>query len=224
MPHTIELSAEPRAEMGKGQVKALRRTGYVPANVYGGVSESMPIKVQAKALDGVLRHSSATTLIDLKVGSSAIRKCFVRDVRYAPVKGAPLHVDFFAVNMDTRMRAIVQLVLRGESPAARGADVMLLALLSQVHVEGRPGDLPETIEVDVTGIVEVEQAIHVKDLKLPDGVAVLDDPETIVVKAQFMRAAAAAAESEAEDSAAAGAGTGAAEAEAKGVATRAPAH
>ncbi len=64
MAHTIELNAETRVELGKSQVKALRRTGYVPANVYGAAAASLPIKVLSKALAEVLLHSSSTTMIE----------------------------------------------------------------------------------------------------------------------------------------------------------------
>lgn len=207
MSHTIGLKTELREEVGKGQVKVLRRAGYVPGNVYGGGMTSTAIKVQSKALDEVLRHSSSTTLVDLEIGSKEQRRCLIRNVQYGLIKREALHVDFFAVNMDSLIRATIHIVTRGESPAARGADAMLLHPVTQVHVEGRPGDLPEEIVLDISGLTEIDQAIHARDLKLPNGVTLLDDPDEIIVKVQLVRGAAdseAPVVGSAEESAASG--------------------
>lgn len=189
MPHTIELKAEPRELAGK-KVKQLRRQGYVPGNVYGDGMESMPVQVEAKALETALRHATSTTLVDLTVGKSHLRRhVLVRNVQYELLKRIPTHVDFYAVRMDATIKASVPLVLRGESPAAHGADVILLHPVGAVNVEGKPGDLPEAIEVDVTGLTEVNQAIYARDLPLPRGTTLLDDPEELIVKVQQTKAA-----------------------------------
>jgi len=189
MPHTIELKAEPRTVTGK-QVKHLRRQGIVPANVYGDGIESTPIQVELKELQHALSHATATTLVDLTVGKSHMRRhVLVRDVQYELLKRIPTHVDFYAVRMDQKIRAAVPIVLRGESPAARQSDVMLLHPVAVLNVEGRPGDLPQAIEVDVSGLAEVDQTIYARDVELPNGVALVDPPEELIVKVQFTKAA-----------------------------------
>ena len=189
MAHTIDLSAEPRSILGK-KVKQLRAAGKVPANLYGHGIESTPIQVDSKALQEALRHATSTTLVNLKVGSRAkARPVFVRDVRYGLIKREPLHVDFFAVRMDEKMRAAVPLVFRGDAPAARDAELMLFHPVSSVQVEGLPGDLPEALAVDVSHLAEVDQTIYARDLQLPDGVTLLDDPDGLLVRVQMVRAA-----------------------------------
>src|SRR5579885_2521101 len=133
MPHTIELKAEPRTVLGK-KVKQLRRQGLVPANVYGDGVEPMPIQLDAKALQQAL----------------------ARDVQWELLKHVPSHVDFYAVRMDANIKAAVPIVLRGESPAAKQSDIMLLHPVAALNVAGRPGNLPEAIEVDVSGLTEVD--------------------------------------------------------------------
>jgi large subunit ribosomal protein L25 len=189
LPHTIELQAEPRTVSGK-KVKQLRRQGLIPGNVYGGAIESMPVQVEMKALQEALRHATPTTLVDLTVGKMHLRQqVLVRDVQYELLKRVPTHVDFYAVNMDRKIKAQVAIVLRGESPATKQSDIMLLHPVSQVNVEGMPGALPEAIEVDVSVLEEVDQTIYARDLKLPEGVTLLDPPEELIVKVQLTKAA-----------------------------------
>ncbi len=200
MPHTIELRAEPRTVLGK-KVKQLRRQGLVPANVYGDGVEPMPIQLDAKALQQALAHATATTLVDLTIGSSHFRRhVLVRDVQWELLKHVPIHVDFYAVRMDANIKAAVPIVLRGESPAAKQSDIMLLHPVAALNVAGRPGNLPEAIEVDVSGLTEVDQAIYARDIPLPSGVTLVDPPEELIVKVQPTRAAieAEAAAEEAE--------------------------
>ena len=187
MPHTVELKAEPREVSGK-KVKQLRRQGFVPGNVYGDGMDSIPVQVEVKALENALRHATSTTLVDLTVGKSHLRRhVLVRDVQYELLKRIPTHVDFYAVRMDAKIKASVPLVLRGESPAARESNVILLHPVAAVNVEGKPGDLPEAIEVDVTGLTDVDQTIYARDLPLPHGTTLLDDPEELIVKVQITK-------------------------------------
>jgi large subunit ribosomal protein L25 len=190
MAHTIDLDVQPRSVLGK-KVKQLRRAGLVPANVYGHGVESTALQVEAKALEGVLKHATATTLINLKIGDGRRRRSvFVRDIRYSILRHEPEHVDFFAVRMDEPIRAAVPIVFRGEAPAARNADYMLFHPVSAVNVSGLPAELPEALAVDVSGLTEVDQTIHARDLHLPENVHLLDDPDEIIIKVQLVRAAA----------------------------------
>jgi large subunit ribosomal protein L25 len=187
--HTIDLSAEPRSVTGK-KVKHLRAEGKIPANVYGHGMESTAIQVDSKALQEALRHATSTTLINLKVGSRAkSRPVFVRDVRWALLKRVPLHVDFFAVRMDEKMRASIPLVLRGDAPAARDPDLMLLHPVATVQVEGLPTDLPEAIALDISHLEEADQTLYARDLQMPEGVTLIDDPDELLVRVQLVRAA-----------------------------------
>src|SRR5262245_5810904 len=187
MPHTIDLDVEPRNVVGN-KVKQLRRAGYVPANLYGHGVDSTPLQVEAKALEQLLKHATATTLVNLKVGTGRRRSVFVRDVRYSILRHEPEHVDFFAVRMDEPIRATVPLVFRGEAPAARQADQIVLHPVTTVNVLGLPADLPEAIAVDVSGLVESDDAVHARDLHLPENVQLVDDPDEIVARVQLVRA------------------------------------
>src|SRR5688572_5975674 len=163
MAHTIDLEVQPRTVIGK-KVKQLRRAGIVPGNIYGHGMESTSVQVDAKALESVLKHATGTTLVNLKLGGDRRKPVFVRDVRYSMFRREAEHVDFFAVRMDEAMRAAVPVVFRGEAPASKNADYMLFHPVSQVNISGLPGDLPEAIAVDITGLIEVDDTIYAKDL------------------------------------------------------------
>jgi large subunit ribosomal protein L25 len=189
LAHTIDLSAEPRSIIGK-KVKHLRAEGKIPANLYGHGIESTPIQLDAKELSEALRHTTATTLVNLKVGGGArSRPVFVRDVRYGLLKREPLHVDFFAVRMDEKMRASVPLVFRGDAPASHDAELMLFHPVATIQIEGLPGALPEALALDVSGLTEADQTLYARDLQLPEGVTLIDPPDELLIRVQMVRAA-----------------------------------
>lgn len=188
MAHTIDLTVEPRTVTGK-KVKVLRREGKIPGNVYGHGMDSTAVQVDVKTLEDALRHTSSTTLVNLRVGAGRARPVFIRGVRWALLRRVPEHVDFFAVRMDEKMRATVSIVTRGDSPIAKSSDLMLQHAMTQIQVEGLPGALPEAIAVDVSHLSEVDQAIHARDLPLPEGVSLVGDPDELIVRVAMTRAA-----------------------------------
>jgi large subunit ribosomal protein L25 len=108
-----------------------------------------------------------------------------RDVQWDVITGRLLHVDFYAVVMTEKITTEVPLVLVGRAPAAERAEVILLQNLDELEIECLPGDLIEAIEVDVSELKEVDQAIYVKDLRVPSTVDVLTDAEELVVKVDW---------------------------------------
>jgi large subunit ribosomal protein L25 len=205
MPHHIDLHAEPRTTVGK-HLGALRRSGYVPGNVYGPGMQSIPIQVAAKTFQSIAPHATPTTMINLTIGSEAqSRTVYLQHVQWQFVKHEPFHLDFYAVNLQRNMRSTVQLAFHGEAPAARLADTMLIQPISQVHVEALPEAMPESIPVDLSVLTEVDRAIHARDLTLPKGVTLLDDPDELIARVQLVRGAVAEAKEAAAEPAAASA-------------------
>jgi large subunit ribosomal protein L25 len=177
----IELKASPREIIGK-KVKALRRQGQIPANIYGHDLESLPIQVESKTLLQTLVKTGGSTLVQLKIeGDQTARPVLVREVQYSPRTGNLLHVDFYQVRMTERMQAEVPVVLVGEAPASADFGGIILQNLNALMVECLPGDLPGQIEVDITRLDTLDTSIQVKDLALPEAVTVITDPETSVV-------------------------------------------
>jgi len=184
----IELETQTREVLGK-KVKSLRREGLVPAVLYGHETVSIPLQVEERELNRVLAQAGGHRLIALKVGRSRKRQmALARDVQWDVIAGKPIHVDFYAVVMTEKITTEVPLVLVGEAPAADQVGAMVLQGLDEVEIECLPGDLIEAIEVDLSGLKEIDQAIYVKDLRLPPTVEILTDTEELVAKVTWAAA------------------------------------
>lgn len=177
-----ELKVSRREITGK-KVKVLRREGVTPLNLYGPNIESASLQVETASLKRLLSKAGRNALISLKVeGDRKPKMVMVRDIQHDPLDDALLHVDFFQVEMTHKVRADVPIHFVGEAPAAKSRRAMLIESLTELHVEALPADLPRHFEVDMSVLEEIDQAIHVRDIVLPEGVEVLTDPEHVIVK------------------------------------------
>ncbi len=176
----LALRAERRAVVGK-KVRALRRQGLLPANLYGPGVEPTPLQVPTREAELVLRRVTPTTLLGLQVNGEGPRRVLVREVQRHPVTDALVHVEFFAVPMDEAIRAEVPIHLVGEAPAVAERGGTLVRSLDVVEVEALPADLPTRLDVDLSSLVEFHSAIHVRDIPLPRGVTMLTPGESPVV-------------------------------------------
>lgn len=163
------------------KVKALRKSGLTPAVVYGKKTKTESIQVNTKEFVKLFSQIGESTLVYL-----GDRPTLVRDVTYDAVTGLPLHVDFLQVDLKEKVKANVPVKLIGESPAEKEKLGVLVQQLEEIEVEALPTDMPEHIEVDVTILAEVDQAIHVKDLKISSKVEVLSDGGQIIAKIEPM--------------------------------------
>lgn len=185
---TYDLTVERREIIGK-KTKQLRRQELVPAVVYGHRVDAESIQVPRKDLERVYLRAGSNSLIDLKIGEGgAARKVFIHNVQRNPVTHGLTHVDFLAVNLREEMTTSVPLVLTGESPAVERGEGILLQALDHVQVRALPMDLPSTLEVDISGLEELDQAIHVSDLQVPANVALLTPEDELVAKVTALRA------------------------------------
>ena len=176
----IELSAEPRTALGK-KVKALRRQGMVPANVYGHI-ESMAIQLPAREADHTIRRAGKTSLVTLNMVGAGPETVLIKQWQRHPYRGHILHIDFYRVAMTERLRVDVPLRIVGEAPGLRTTEGTLFQPISTLSIESLPGDLPDSIEVDVSGLVDLESAVHVRDLPIPPDVTVLIDGDEVVAR------------------------------------------
>jgi len=184
-----ELPVQTREVTGK-KVAALRRSGVLPANVYGKGLGSVSIQVSTEVMEKTLRAASANEVIDLKVGDEKeTRPVVIQKVQRHPLTSSVLHAEFYQVSLTHTMHADVPLVVVGESSAITTYNGVLMTALESLQVEALPLDLPSRIEVDITPLVELEQSLHVRDLPIPANVTVLTDPDVMVVKISSPRVA-----------------------------------
>ncbi|MCX6008574.1 MAG: 50S ribosomal protein L25 [Chloroflexi bacterium] len=179
----LELEVSKRDITGK-KVRFLRRQGIVPANIYGHGIDSTAINVDAKSLKHLLAHVGRTDLISLKIGDSKNPlRVLVREVQKNPLTDDLLHVDFYQVRMDEKIKTHVPLVFVGEAPVLKKVkNSSLLHLIDSLHIEALPDDLPHSLEVDVSHLEEINQTIHIKDIPIGHGITLFSDPEQMVVK------------------------------------------
>ena len=171
MPDTYAV--EPRTVTGK-KVKALRREGTIPANIYGRGLESVPVQMPWPQARTMLNAHGRNTLIEVKLASeSAARPVVVRDIGRDPVTGAVEHIDFFQVDLSRPIQANVPIHLVDDAPAVHTYGGVLVQSLESIAVEALPNAMPEAIEVSVGVLTELEQSLSVGDITPPPGVTIL---------------------------------------------------
>jgi len=194
----IELTVTPRSILGK-KVKVLRRQGITPANIYGHGLTSEAVQVPTPDLARTIRVVGLNTMLQVHVeGEKKLRPVFVRYVQRDSITDEFLHVDFYQVSLKEKIRLEVPLVIVGEAPAVSVQGGVLLHGINAIMVEGLPTDLPPHIEVDVSGLADFDDAVHVKDLEVSPDVTLLVDPELVVAKVAAPRLAEEAVEEEVE--------------------------
>jgi large subunit ribosomal protein L25 len=178
----IELTVTNREILGK-KVKHLRRQGITPVHLFGHGIESLALQCDTGELERVLGQAGQTRLISLKLDKekkprSVVVREFDRDWR----KGQLVHVDFYQVKMEEKIKLEVPVALVGEAPALKSKAYMLEHELGTLTVECLPAKIPASLEVDISSLTEPEQTIRVKDVALDKDITVLNDPELVVAK------------------------------------------
>ena len=187
MPDTYAVDL--RTVTGK-KVARLRREGLLPANIYGRGLPSLAVQLPYAQARDLMNAHGRNTLVQVQVaGERESRPVVVRQVGQNPVTRALLHLDFYQVNLTRLMQAQIPVMLIGEAPAVARWSGVLVQLLDHVEVEALPQNLPEHLEVSVTGLTELEQHVLLSEVSPPPGVRVITDPESIVASIQRPRLA-----------------------------------
>jgi large subunit ribosomal protein L25 len=195
MSNTITLTANKRELLGKGNARRMRRAGQVPVNVYAKGEEAKSLVISEAEAHLAQHHNG---LITLDIAGVGIQSAVLKEIQIHPISNKILHLDFHAVKADEMITSVVPLVLEGEAAGLRQGG-QLEQVLHELEIESLPANIPEVITVDVTAL-ELNQALHVAELKLPEGVTAVSDAELIVA---HCRAHKVTAEEAAEDAAAA---------------------
>ncbi len=177
----LSLQAEERKILGK-KVKRLRKDGKLPGHVFGKGIETEAVSVDGKTFLKTFKEAGETGLIDLKIGAEKIRPVMVRGVQHDPVSGKPIHIDFYQVNLSEKVKVPIPLVLIGEQPeSVKLGEVIVLQTVNELEVEALPTDLVEKIEVDITNLKNIEDAITVGQLQFDRSKLTIQVPEDAVV-------------------------------------------
>ncbi len=175
----LELSAKKRQILGSKN-KTFRKNGFVPAVLYGHTDANVNLMLDSSNFNKAYKKAGESTLLKLKIDGDEERTVLIHDVAKDPVKGDPIHVDFYQVKMDEAIAVEVPLVFVGESEAVEREGGVLIKNIQYVEVEALPQDLPNEIKVDISFLKTFDDNIHIKDLKASEKITIMAEPDETV--------------------------------------------
>ena len=179
MADSTKLSLNARDPEGSRTARRLRRSGEVPGVIYGGDGEPSHFSVDARILRNTLAHSGA--ILDITIGDGKASPVLVKDLQRHPVRGDIMHVDFLRVNMNETIHTTVVLELLGADEAPGVVEGGVLSQETrEVNIEALPGDIPDSITHDVSGL-EMNETLTLSAVTAPQGVTLLDDVDETVI-------------------------------------------
>jgi len=179
----LKLEAKKRDVLGK-KTRFLRRQGITPTHLFGHSIDSQALQCDTAHLQKIIAEAGMSKLFNLVVeNEKEAKSVFIREIQREPVSRRVLHVDFYQVRKGEKIRVDIPIVITGEAPALKVKGRMLTHGITSLHIECVPEKIPAEITVDVSGLDEVEEPIHVKDLNLGPDITIHADPEQLVVKA-----------------------------------------
>jgi large subunit ribosomal protein L25 len=199
----LQLSASKRSIVGR-KVKRLRKEGILPGNIYGKGVKSQSIQVDLSKFKKLFKEAGESTLVEIDLSGKKL-PVLVHNIQTDPVTDIPTHVDFLQVNLKEKVTAQVPVELVGESPAEKQGLGTAVQYVDEIEVEALPTDLPEKFEIDLTSLLNVGDAIQVKDVKVDTKkVEIQADSEGIIVKVEAQKEEAELPTASAEEVAAEG--------------------
>jgi len=183
----LSLTLQAREIIGK-QVSKLRKQGKIPAILYGHGLKSTPVLVDAITFAKVYRQAGESTLMELTIDAGKPVTALIHEVQQDPITNQIVHIDFHQVKMDEKLKANIALKFVGEAPAVKEFSSILVTPLNNLEAECLPKDLVHEIEVDLSSLNQVNAMIHVADIKVPAGITILNQPDTVVAMVQEPKA------------------------------------
>jgi large subunit ribosomal protein L25 len=176
---TLELTAQTRTVLGK-KVSALRSAGHVPAEVFGHDVKNQHLTVSAKEFGKVYKEAGEHTIVMLTIDGKEKVATVITDVVRDSLSGTTLSIDFHAIRMDEKIQAKIPINFTGDAPALK-LGFPVVRTLEEIEVEALPAKLPRAFDVDLSGLTNPGESIHVKDVQVSAEVRVLVTPETVIV-------------------------------------------
>jgi large subunit ribosomal protein L25 len=169
------LEAQPRTAGNKNEARRVRRSGKIPAVVYGAGQDSVSVAVDPRQVTRILNSETGhNTIFDLALDGGSKTKAMIVDWQYEPIKGKLLHIDLQRIAMDKRLAVMVPIVLKGEPAGVKQQGGILEQMLREVEVECLPSDIPSHIDADVSELV-FGKVLRVVDLPHSDKLKFLTD-------------------------------------------------
>ena len=174
----VALAGKIRNELGKCANRRLRAGGRIPAVVYGG-QKLLNLSVDRHDFESSFKRISSNVLIDLAIDGEGSREVLIKDYQRDKVRGTLIHLDFYEVIKGHKLRTRVPLHFEGTPVGVRVDKGLLETKLYEIEIECEPKDIPSVLEVNI-GDIAVNQALFVRDIKLPSGVTAIESGEAVV--------------------------------------------
>jgi len=178
------LDAEVREEIGRGKVKDLKDKGFIPAVVYAEGKSALALKLSHRQLIQLVHHHRIEgVVINLNIKDDKKQKsrpCLIKEIQHDPVHGEILHVDFNQISLTKAIKVNVPVVAKGEPLGVKQEGGSIEHILWEIEIECLPTSIPKDIEIDVANL-KMGESIYIKDIVLPQGVKVLNDPGAIIL-------------------------------------------
>jgi len=163
------------------KANALRRKGFLPAVIYGHGEKNQNLSLNCNQFLKIYKTAGTSSLINLRIDNHQPVNVLIEEVQQDPKTDKIIHVDFHIVKMTEKIHTEIGLVFEGEAPGVKELGGTLVKNRDQIEVECLPGDLVHEIKIDLGVLKNLHDAVHIKDLNIPKGIAVLADPEEVVV-------------------------------------------
>ena len=185
MAKQLKLKAQIRAGVGRSAVNKIRNSGLVPAVIYGAKEPTQALSLNSREIHNLLaRATSEHVLVDLEIADGdqvTNRLALIQEVQHHTLKRTVVHVDFHAVRADEKIHAQIPVETTGEPTGVKNFGGILELAMHSIEIECLPKDLPDMITLDVTEL-NVGQAIHIRDIALPEGVVAKGAPDLTIVR------------------------------------------
>ena len=176
----MQLNAEKRTLLGK-RANKLRKNGKILAVVFEKGEESTPITLDEKEFKKGFKEAGESTLIDVSVDGGKPVKVLISEVQHDPVFSNIIHVNLHAVKLTDKITAAIPVEIIGENELVKNGKALLLTLLPEIEVECLPTDLPAKFEIDISGLVEIDQGIKISDLAIDKSKISIDQDENAFI-------------------------------------------
>lgn len=163
----------------KDNLETLRKGGEIPAVFYGAGKESTPISISSIEFKKVWHKAGESSAVQVSVDGKNV-DTLIHEVQTHPVTDEPIHVDFLAIDMNKKIKVNIPVEFEGVSPAVKSGLGNLVKVLHEVEVEALPKDLPHSLVVDISSLVDTSSVITVADIKVPSGVVITIEPTDVV--------------------------------------------
>ena len=173
--HVLDITKRDK----KVNLEALRAEGTIPAVYYGQGKEATSISLSRKQFTKVLSEAGESSVVTLK-SPDGDKDALIQSIDFHPVTELPIHVDFYLFDKNKKVEVSVSLEFVGVSPAVKDKGAIFVKVLHELNVEALPHNLPHELIVDISTLVNFDDAIHARDIKLPEGVTLIEDADEVV--------------------------------------------